>query len=221
MKETLRPAIVSLAAFTVLCGFVYPLAMDGIAAAVFPHQATGSLIRDRDGRVVGSELVGQPFADPAYFWSRPTAEANYDASNSTGTNQGMSGFVDDKGHLGPNPALTKTAQDRIAALRAADPGDSGKPQPVPVDLVTSSSSGLDPHISPAAAYYQVGRVARQRRLPEPALQALVAEHVEQRTLGVLGEPRVNVLLLNRALDTQFGSPSRATGATVPTGTALR
>lgn len=212
MKETLRPAIVSLAAFTVLCGLVYPLAMDGIAAAVFPHQATGSLIRDRGGRVVGSELIGQPFSDPAYFWSRPTAEANYDASNSTGTNQGMSGFLDDKGHLGPNPALTKVAVDRIGALRAADPGNR---QPVPVDLVTSSSSGLDPHISPAAAYYQVGRVARLRGLPEQALRAMIAEHVEERTLGVLGERRVNVLLLNRALDAQFGTAPRATG------TALR
>jgi K+-transporting ATPase ATPase C chain len=201
MKETIRPAVVSLLAFTVLCGFVYPLVMDGIAAVAFPHQASGSLIHDKDGRVVGSELVGQPFDNPAYFWSRLTAEASYDASNSTGTNLGPSSFIDDKGHLGPNTALAKAAQDRIDALRAADPGNS---QPVPVDLVTASASGLDPHISPAAAYYQVGRVARRRGQPEAAVRTLVDDHDEGRTLGVLGEPRVNVLLLNRALDAQFG-----------------
>jgi len=201
MKETIRPALVSLLAFTILCGFVYPLVMDGIAAVAFPHQATGSLIHDRADRVVGSELIGQPFDNPAYFWSRLTAQANYDASNSTGTNLGPSSFVDDRGHLGPNTGLAKAARDRIDALRAADPGNSA---PVPVDLVTSSASGLDPHISPAAAYYQVGRVARMRRQPEAAVRKLVEEHVEPRTLGVLGEPRVNVLLLNRALDEQFG-----------------
>ena len=201
MKDILRPAIVSLLAFTVLCGFVYPLAMDGIAAVAFPPQATGSLIRDPAGRVVGSELVGQPFDNPAYFWSRLTAEASYDASNSTGTNLGQSGFVDERGHLGPNTGLAKAAKDRIDALRAADPGNAA---PVPVDLVTSSASGLDPHISPAAAYYQVGRVARRRGQPEAAVRKLVDDHVEDRTLGVLGEPRVNVLLLNRALDAQFG-----------------
>jgi K+-transporting ATPase ATPase C chain len=204
MKQVLRPAIVSLIAFTVLCGFIYPLAMDGIAAAVFPHQATGSLIHDKEGRVVGSELIGQPFDNPAYFWSRLTAEANYDASNSTGTNQGASSFVDDKGHMGPNQALVKAAADRIAALRAADPGNT---QPVPVDLVTASASGLDPHISPAAAYYQAGRVARLRGQPEAAVRALVDDRVEDRTLGVLGEPRVNVLLLNRDLDARFGPPN--------------
>ena len=166
MKETLRPAIVSLLAFTVLCGFLYPLAMDGIAAVAFPHQATGSLIHDKDGRVVGSELIGQPFDNPAYFWSRLTAEANYDASNSVGTNLGASSFIDDKGHLGPSTALAKNATDRIAALRAADPGNTA---PVPVDLVTASGSGLDPHVSPAAAYYQAGRVAKLRGVPEGAV----------------------------------------------------
>jgi len=201
MKDIIRPAVVSTLAFTVLCGFVYPLVMDGIARVAFPHQATGSLIHDPAGRVVGSELIGQPFDNPAYFWSRLTAEANYDASNSTGTNLGASGFVDAKGHLGPNPALAKAAQDRIDALRAADPGNT---QPVPVDLVTSSGSGLDPHISPAAAYYQAGRVARSRRQPEAAVRAVIDAHVEDRTFGVLGEPRVNVLLLNRALDDRFG-----------------
>lgn len=201
MKETLRPALVALLAFTILCGFVYPLVMDGVAAVVFPHQATGSLIHDKDGHVVGSELIGQPFDNPAYFWSRLTAEANYDASNSVGTNQGQSSFVDDKGHLGPNQTLAKSAKDRIDALRAADPASA---QPVPVDLVTSSASGLDPHISPAAAYYQVGRVARLRGQSDEAVRKLVDDHLEGRTLGVLGEPRVNVLLLNRAMDEKFG-----------------
>ena len=203
MKEHLRPALVSLLAFTVLLGFVYPFVMDGIAGAVFPHQATGSLIHDHDGHVVGSELIGQPFDNPAYFWSRLTAEANYDASNSTGTNQGPSSFVDDQGHLGPNTTLAKNAQDRIDALRAADPGNTA---PVPVDLVTASASGLDPDISPAAAYYQVGRIARLRGQPREAIEQLVAQHVEGRTFGILGEPRVNVLLLNRALDEKFGAP---------------
>jgi potassium-transporting ATPase KdpC subunit len=207
MKETIRPALVSLLAFTVLCGFVYPLVMDGIAAALFSHQATGSLLHDKDGRVVGSELIGQPFDNPAYFWSRLTAEANYDASSSTGTNLGQSSFVDDKGHLGASTTLAKAAQDRIGALRTADPGNT---QPVPVDLVTSSASGLDPHISPAAAYYQVGRVARLRGQPEAAVRQLVDGCVEGRTFGVLGEPRVNVLLLNRALDDRFG-PAKPNG----------
>ncbi len=202
MKETLRPALVSLLVFTVLCGFVYPLVMDGIAAVAFPHQATGSLIRDPQGHVLGSELIGQPFDNPAYFWSRPTAEANYDASNSTGTNAGPSAFVDDKGDLGPNPALVKTAQDRIAALRAADPTNT---EPVPIDLVTSSASGLDPDISPAAAYYQIHRVAHARSQSDDAVRRLVEDHVEGRTFGILGEPRVNVLLLNQALDAKLGA----------------
>jgi len=202
MKETIRPAIVSLLAFTVLCGFVYPLVMDGIAAAAFPHQATGSLIHDKNGHVVGSELIGQPFDNPAYFWSRLTAEANYDASNSTGTNHGQSSFVDDKGHLGPNQALAKSAKGRLDALRVADPKNTA---PVPVDLVTSSGSGLDPHISPAAAYYQVDRVARARGQSTDAVKKLVDDRIEGRTFGILGEPRVNILLLNRALDAAFGA----------------
>lgn len=201
MKETLRPAVVSLLAFTLLLGFVYPLAIEGIAAVAFPHQATGSLIRAKDGRVLGSELIGQPFDHPAYFWSRPTAQARYDASSSVATNQGPSSFTDAKGTLGPNPTLARSAQDRIDALRAADPGN---PAPIPVDLVTASASGLDPHISPAAAYYQVGRVARLRGQPEAAIRAVVDEHIEGRTLGILGEPRVNVLRLNQALDARLG-----------------
>ena len=190
MKETLRPALVSLLVFTALCGIVYPVVMDGIAAVVFPHQATGSLIHDKDGHVVGSELIGQPFDNPAYFWSRPTAEANYDASNSQATNYGPS-----------NPALRDQATARIAALHAVDPDNAA---PVPVDLVTASASGLDPDISPAAAYYQVDRVARARGRSPEAIRHLVDAHVEDRTFGILGEPRVNVLLLNRALDQQFG-----------------
>lgn len=192
MKETFRPAIVSLFVFTVLCGLVYPLVMDGLAAVAFPHQATGSLIHDKAGKIVGSELVGQPFDHPAYFWSRLTAEANYDASNSTGTNLGPS-----------NPTLTENAKGRIAALRAVDPGNTA---PIPVDLVTASGSGLDPHISPAAAYYQVARVARQRGKAEAEIRALVDAHIEGRTFGVLGEPRVNVVMLNRALDAMLGGP---------------
>ena len=202
MKEVIRPAIVSLLAFTVLCGFVYPLVMDGIAAVAFPRQATGSLIHDKDGKIVGSELIGQPFDNPAYFWSRLTAQANYDASSSVGTNQGQSSFIDDKGHLGPNTTLAKSAKDRIDALRAADPGNAA---PVPVDLVTSSGSGLDPHISPAAALYQVGRVAKLRGQSPDAIRQLVDQHIEGRTLGLLGEPRVNVVALNLALDEKFGA----------------
>lgn len=203
MKEAFRPAIVSLVVFTLLCGVVYPLVTNAIAATMFSHQARGSLVHDDHGRVVGSELIGQPFTNPAYFWSRPTAEANYNAASSTGTNQGVSGFVDGAGHLGANPVLVQTAQDRIAALRAVDPGNTAA---VPVDLVTSSASGLDPHISPAAAYYQVRRVARQRGRSDAEIEALVAEYTEGRTLGVLGEPRVNVVLLDRALDVRFGPP---------------
>ena len=191
MKETLRPALVSLLVFTVLCGFVYPLVMDGIAAVAFPHQATGSLIYDKDGHVVGSELIGQAFDNPAYFWSRPTAEASYDASNSQATNFGPS-----------NPALREQATVRIAALHAVD---SDNTAPIPVDLVTASASGLDPDISPAAAYYQVDRVAKARGRSPDTIRQIVDAHVEDRTLGILGESRVNVLLLNRALDDELGA----------------
>lgn len=203
MKETLRPAVVSLLLFTVLLGFVYPLLMDGIAAVAFPSQSKGSLLHDSNGRVVGSSLIGQPFDNPAYFWSRPTADVHYNAATSAATNQGPSSFVDAKGHLGPNATLKQNAEDRIAALRAADPGNT---TPVPVDLVTASASGLDPHISPAAAYYQMGRVARVRGTSVDEVKALVDRYTEGRTFGVLGEPRVNVLLLDRALDDTFGSP---------------
>lgn len=200
---SLRPATVSLLVFTGLLGLVYPLLIGGVAALAFPHQATGSLVRDGAGKVVGSELVGQPFDDPAYVWGR-LAAGGYDAMASTGTNAGPSGFLDRTGVLGPNPVLVDAARARIAALRAADPTN---PVPVPVDLVTGSSSGLDPHITPAAAYHQVGRVARARGVSADLVRAIVDDHVEGRTLGILGERRVNVLLLNRALDARFGRPA--------------
>jgi potassium-transporting ATPase KdpC subunit len=186
MRE-LRPTLVLLLVFTMLTGLAYPLAVTGIAKLAFPRQAEGSLIV-RGGHVVGSTLVGQAFTSPRYFWGRPSATGSvpYDASNSSGSN------------LGPlNPALVAAVRARIAALRAAGPTPSG---PVPVDLVTSSGSGLDPHISPAAAEFQVARVARARGLAPEAVRALVRRHTRGRTLGLLGEPRVNVLELNLALD---------------------
>ena len=187
MVKTFMQSLLMLVALTIVTGVVYPLAVTGVARLAFPHQASGSLI-PRDGATVGSTLIGQPFSDPKYFWSRPsaTAPAPYDAGASSGSNQGPL-----------NPALRDAVKARIDALRAADPGNT---QPVPVDLVTASGSGLDPHISPAAAEYQVARVARARGLGADAVRALVAEHTQGRQFGFLGEPRVNVLELNLALD---------------------
>lgn len=187
MLAHLRPAVLMLALLSVLCGLAYPALVTGVAALVFPHQARGSLIVT-NGRVVGSELIGQPFTSPGHFWGRPSATAPepYNAAASSGSNLGPS-----------NPALHDAVRARIAALRAADPSLTG---PVPVDLVTASGSGLDPHISVAAALVQVPRVARARGLAEATLRDLVARHTEPRQLGVLGEPRVNVLELNLALD---------------------
>jgi K+-transporting ATPase ATPase C chain len=187
MRSEIRPALVLLLVFTVLTGLAYPLALTGVARLVFPRQAEGSLIV-RDGHAVGSRLVGQPFSDPRYFWGRlsATTPVPYDAAASTGSN------------LGPlNPALLDAARARIAALRAADPGARG---PVPVDLVTASGSGLDPHVSPAAAGYQVARVARARGLDPGLVRELVKRYTEGRAFGLLGEPRVNVLELNLELD---------------------
>lgn len=193
----LRPAVVSLVVFTGVCGLAYPCVVGLVAAAAFPYQAGGSLVRV-DGRVVGSELVGQPFDEPGYVWGRPSA-VSHQASTSGGSN------------LGPrNPALVRTVADRIAALRAADPDNHA---PVPVDLVTASASGLDPDVTPAAAYYQAARVARARGVELGRVRALIAAHVVERTLGVLGERRVNVLALNLALDATFGPPpTRGDGA---------
>ena len=187
MGAHIRPALVLLIVLSVLTGLVYPVVVTGIAQLVFPRQANGSLIV-RDGKVVGSALIGQPFDDPKYFWGRPSATSpfGYNAAASSGSN------------LSPtNPALVKAVQERVDALRAADPGNDAA---VPVDLVTASGSGLDPHISPAAALYQVTRVAKARTLEPQAVRQLVEQHTEGRFLGILGEPRVNVLNVNLALD---------------------
>jgi K+-transporting ATPase ATPase C chain len=185
--DQLKPALVVLVLLSLVTGVAYPLVVTGIAQAVFPSQANGSLIL-RDGKPVGSSLIGQPFDDPRYFWGRLSATAPfaYNAGASSGSN------------LGPiNPALHAAAKGRIDALREADPGNQA---PIPVDLVTASGSGLDPDISPAAAFYQVPRVARARHLNEERVRELVHTHVRHRQLGLLGEPRVNVLRLNLALD---------------------
>ncbi len=187
MLKQLKPALLMLVALTVLTGVAYPLLVTAIAQTVFPHQANGSLIA-RGHRVLGSELIGQPFSDPKYFWPRPSATSPmpYNAASSSGSN------------LGPtNPALKDAVQARIEALKASDPGNV---EPIPVDLVTSSASGLDPHISPAGAYWEAERVARARGLQVDEVRALIVDHTEGRVLGLLGEPRVNVLGLNLALD---------------------
>ena len=187
-KETiLRPALVLFAVLTAIVGLAYPGIVTGIAQTVFPVQANGSIVM-KDGRPVGSTLLGQAFSDPGHFWSRPSATSPqpYDAANSGGSN------------LGPlNPALADAVKARIAALRAADPGNTA---PVPIDLVTASGSGLDPHISVAAAHFQIARVARARGLPPAQVEALVAAYTESPWLPVIGEPVVNVLRLNLALD---------------------
>jgi K+-transporting ATPase ATPase C chain len=187
MLRILRSALTLLLLFTVLLGLAYPAVVTGFAQLVFPRQANGSAI-DLDGRTVGSGLVGQRFARPDNFWGRPSATSPepYRATASTGSNLGPS-----------NPALRAAVAARVEALRMADPGDT---RPIPVDLVTTSASGLDPHISPAAAYYQVPRVARNRGLPETTVRSLVDAHREERLLGLFGEPRVNVLRLNLALN---------------------
>src|SRR5262250_1981658 len=187
MLTHIRPAIVLLTLLTVVTGVAYPALVTVLGQLFFAREANGSLIV-KDGKVVGSALIGQPFDDPKYFWGRPSATSPfpYNAASSSGSN------------LSPtNPALVKSVQERVDALRAADPGNTA---PVPVDLVTASGSGLDPHISPAAALYQVSRVARARKLDPESVRQLVERHTERRFLGFLGEPRVNVLALNLALD---------------------
>lgn len=188
MASVMRTAALMLLAMTALTGVAYPLLVTGLAQLAMPARANGSLLT-QEGRVVGSGLIGQPFRDPGYFWGRPSATAPtpYNAAASAGSN------------LGPaNPALAQAVAARIAALQAVD---SGNAAPVPVDLVTASASGLDPHITPAGALWQGGRVARARGLPEDEVLRVVAACTEGRQFGVLGEPRVNVLRLNLALDT--------------------
>ena len=187
MWKQFRPAIVILLLMTLLTGVLYPLVVTGIAQSIFPHQANGGLI-ERDGRVIGSERIGQPFDDPKYFWGRLSATGGqpYDAAASSGSNYGPM-----------NPRLIAAAAARIAALRKADPDNHA---PVPVDLVTASGSGLDPDISVAAALYQAPRVARARGVEEATIRDLVTRHTQNRQWGVLGEKRVNVLRLNLALD---------------------
>jgi len=187
MRTQLRPALVSLAALTLITGLLYPFVVTGVAQVLFPRQANGSLILI-DGKPVGSSLIGQSFDAPKYFWGRLSATSPfpYNAAASSGSN------------LGPtNDTLIKAVQGRIDALKTADPDN---PIPVPVDLVTASGSGLDPHISPASAAYQVRRVARAREMEEAVVHQLVSQYTEGRQLGILGEPRVNVMALNLALD---------------------
>ncbi len=189
IRAQLRPALVSFALLTVVVGLLYPLAVTGLAQVFFPYQANGSVITS-NGQATGSALIGQPFDDPKYFWGRLSATSPfpYNAAASSGSNYGPM-----------NPDYLKAVQARIDALKAADPGNTA---PIPVDLVTASGSGLDPQISVAAARYQAPRVARARHLSEDAVRQLVAQYTEDRQFGVLGEPRVNVLGLNLALDAQ-------------------
>jgi K+-transporting ATPase ATPase C chain len=185
--KNLRIAIITLGLFTILTGLLYPLLVTGIAQLIYPGKANGSLIQ-KDGKPVGSGLIGQPFSDPKYFWGRPSATTPYayDAAASSGSNYGPL-----------NPALLDSVKKRVQDLRAADPQNT---RPIPVDLVTASGSGLDPHISVAAAQYQISRVARARGMSEGTVRSLANQYTEGRQLGFLGEPRVNVLELNLALD---------------------
>lgn len=185
MKD-FKSAVWLFVVFTVLLGGVYPVVVTGLAQVFFPRQAAGSFITDRDGRVVGAALIGQPFSDPKYFWPRPSATADF----------GYNPLASGGSNLGPtNPGFLKQVEDRVQALR--DPGNTNA---VPADLVLASASGLDPHLSPAAAEYQITRVASARGLDETTFRALVAQYTKGRQLGILGEPVVNVLQVNLALD---------------------
>lgn len=186
MNNVFRPAVVLLLVLTAITGIAYPLVVTGVAQSVFPDQAGGSVVV-KDGKPVGSALIGQNFSNPGNFWGRPSATSPmaYNGEGSSGSNQGPL-----------NPALTDAVKSRVEALRAADPGNTA---PVPVDLVTASASGLDPHISPAAAQYQVARVARVRKLPPEQVTALVEQHTDRPLVFFIGEPQVNVLKLNMAL----------------------
>jgi len=196
MLREIRPALVLVLGLTIITGFVYPLAITGIAGVLFPYQAQGSLI-EKDGKVIGSELIGQEFASDKYFHSRPSATTGPDANDPSKTVAAPYNAVNSMGsNLGPtNKALIDRVTADVAKLKQENPSAQ-----VPIDLVTTSGSGLDPHISPAAAYFQVPRIAKARNMTENALRDLVAQHVEGRTLGIFGEPRVNVLELNLALD---------------------
>ena len=188
MQNTIRPTLLFLLLLTLLFGVVYPILSTSLIRTMFPAEAEGSLIKGKDGKLLGSALIGQNFTKPEYFWSRlsATSPTAYNASASTGSNLGSN-----------NPALKDAVKARVDALHASDPGNT---KPVPVDLATASASGLDPHISPAAAKYQVARVARTRGKTIPEIQQVVARFTEGRQFGILGEPRVNVLKLNLALD---------------------
>ena len=200
MLREIRPAIVVLAALTLITGLIYPLAMTGIAEVIFPYQAQGSMI-ERNGAIVGSALIGQQFASDKYFHGRPSATTATDPNDSTKTVPAPYNAANSGGsNLGPsNKALIDRVQGDIDALRKENPS-----APVPIDLVTTSASGLDPHISPEAALFQAPRIAKARKLPEDRVRQLVADHTEGRLFGLLGEPRVNVLLLNLALDQAAG-----------------
>ncbi|HXR93880.1 MAG TPA: potassium-transporting ATPase subunit KdpC [Steroidobacteraceae bacterium] len=195
MNNVLRPALVLLLVLTAITGFIYPLVITGLAQVLFPHQAAGSIVM-RDGKAIGSSLIGQSFSNPKYFWSRPSATSP----------QPYNGLASGGSNLGPlNPALMDVVEARVEALRAVDPGNTA---PIPVDLVTASASGLDPEISLAAANYQAARVARVRGLRVGEVRALIAGHARGRLFGWLGEPRVNVLEINLALDEVRVPPAR-------------
>jgi len=195
MNNVLRPALVLLLVLTAITGFIYPLVITGLSQVLFPHQAAGSIVM-RDGKAIGSSLIGQSFSNPKYFWSRPSATSP----------QPYNGLASGGSNLGPlNPALMDVVEARVEALRAVDPGNTA---PIPVDLVTASASGLDPEISLAAANYQAARVARVRGLRVGEVRALIAGHARGRLFGWLGEPRVNVLEINLALDEVRVPPAR-------------